>query len=85
MRSHKITMVSLVVISIAGSGALFAATAIADDDHGFRRHFEREDQHSIPFLESDTSKSPHRRPIALHHIIVGVQSLFGLTSKELSA
>jgi len=52
MRRHKITMVSLVVICIAGSGALFAATAIADDDHGVRR-YEREDQHSIPFLESD--------------------------------
>ena len=32
---------------------MFAATGMADDDHGVRRHFEREDQHNIPFLESD--------------------------------
>lgn len=46
-------MLSLIVICIAGLGFLFAETGMADDDHGFKRHFEREDQHSIPFLEFD--------------------------------
>jgi hypothetical protein len=46
-------MLSLIVICIAGFGSLFAVTGMADDEHGFRRHFERKDQHSIPFLESD--------------------------------
>jgi len=32
---------------------LFAPTGMADDDHGFRRQFEREERHSIPFLEPD--------------------------------
>ncbi|KKM08448.1 hypothetical protein SY88_23615 [Clostridiales bacterium PH28_bin88] len=53
MNKYKIIMLSLIVICIAGLGFLFAATGMADDDHGFKRHFEREDQHSIPFLESD--------------------------------
>jgi hypothetical protein len=53
MHMHKIIMLSLIVICIAGFGSLFATNGMADDDHGFRRHFEREDQHSIPFLESD--------------------------------
>ena len=53
MHKHKIIMLSLIVICIAGFGALCTETSMADDEHGFRRHFEREDQHSIPFLESD--------------------------------
>jgi hypothetical protein len=46
-------MVSLIVICIAGFGALFSDVVMADNEHGFERHFEREDQHSIPFLETD--------------------------------
>ena len=53
MNKYEMITLSLIVICIAGFGSLFAATGMADDDHGFRRHFEREDQHSIPFLESD--------------------------------
>lgn len=53
MYMHKIILLSLIAICIAGFGSLFATTGMADDEHGFRRHFEREDQHSIPFLESD--------------------------------
>ena len=53
MHKYKITMLSLIVICIAGFAALFSAAVMADDEHGLKRHFEREDQHSIPFLESD--------------------------------
>ncbi|WP_373499907.1 hypothetical protein [Desulfococcus sp.] len=53
MYKYKIIMLSLIVICVAGFGALCTVTSIADDERGFRGHFEREDQHSIPFLESD--------------------------------
>ena len=52
MYKHKIIMLPLIVICIAGFGSLFAVTDMADDENGFRRHFKREDQRSIPFLES---------------------------------
>jgi hypothetical protein len=49
MHKHKIIILSLIVICIAGFAALFTVTGIADDECDF----EREDQHNIPFLESD--------------------------------
>ena len=70
MHKHKITILSLVVICIAGFGALFAVTAMADDEHGFRRHFEREDQHSIPFLETDNEGNETAGQIAAWLLLV---------------
>jgi len=53
MKIYKNSRLSWVLVFVTGLGCLLAATAMADDDHGFRRHFEREDQHSMPFWEAD--------------------------------
>lgn len=70
MNRYKVIILSLIVICIAGFGFLFAATGMADDDHGFRRHFEREDQHSIPFLESDNEGNETAGQIAAWLLLV---------------
>lgn len=49
---------------------MFGANAMADDDHGFRRHFERENHHRIPFLGSDNEGSETVGQIAAWLLLV---------------
>ena len=53
MKRQKRKMITMMLICLGGFGCFFAATGMADDEHGGRGFFEREDQHSIPFLETD--------------------------------
>lgn len=52
MKSRNSRRLSWILIFIAGFGCLFAAIAMADNDHGHRGHFEREDRNSAPLLKS---------------------------------
>ena len=49
---------------------MFAASGMADDTHGGRGHFEREDQHSIPFLETDNEGNETAGQIAAWLLLV---------------
>ena len=53
MKSYRINLSYFILICITGFGYLFAATALADDGHGFKRHFGRKNQRATSFLESD--------------------------------
>ncbi|MFY9941948.1 MAG: hypothetical protein WAK57_07215 [Desulfobacterales bacterium] len=70
MKRYKIKSLSWAVICITGLWFLFAANAMADDDHGFRRHFEREDHHRIPFWGSDNEGSETTGEIAAWLLLV---------------
>lgn len=70
MKRYRIKVLSLIVICITGLGSLFAATGLADDDHGFKRHFERKDRHSISFLESDDKGNETAGQIAAWLLLV---------------
>jgi hypothetical protein len=70
MKRYKIKSLSWTVICVLGLWFLFAATGMADDDHGFRRHFEREDHHSIPFGGSDNEGSETPGQIAAWLLLV---------------
>lgn len=70
MSKHKMIMSLLIAICIAGFGSLFVATGAADDEHGVRRHFEREDHHGIPFLETDDEGNETAGQIAAWLLLV---------------
>jgi hypothetical protein len=53
MKRNKLKIITMMLICLTGFGCLFAASALADNEHGGRGYFEREDQHSIPFLGTD--------------------------------
>ena len=53
MKKKKLKILTIMFICLTVFGGLFAVSGMADDEDGDRRHFEREDQHSIPFLETD--------------------------------
>ena len=53
LKSYRINLSYFILICIIGFGYLFAATDLADDDHGFKRHFEGKNQRTTSFLESD--------------------------------
>lgn len=61
---------SWILIFTTGLGCLFAATVMADDDHGYRRHFEREDRHGITFFESDDEGNETAGQIAAWLLLV---------------
>jgi len=53
MVRQKLIIATLMLICLTGFGCLFATSGMADDKHGGRGHFERKNQHSLSFLESD--------------------------------
>jgi hypothetical protein len=70
MNKQKRIITALMLICITGSGCLFAASGMADDTHGGRGHLEREDQHSIPFLETDNEGNETAGQIAAWLLLV---------------
>ncbi len=53
MKTRKVAFMILLLVSCIGFGWLFAAISLPDDDHKENGHFEREDQHQVPFLDED--------------------------------
>jgi len=70
MKKQKRIIAALTLICITGFGCLFAASGMADDKHGGRGHFEREDQHSIPFLGTDNEGNETAGQIAAWLLVV---------------
>ncbi len=61
---------ALMLICITGFGCLLAASDTADDEHGRRGYFEREDQHSLPFWETDNEGNETAGQIAAWLLLV---------------
>jgi len=53
MKKQKLKMITTMLICLGSFGCLFAPVSMADGEHWGRGFFEREDQHSVPFLETD--------------------------------
>ena len=53
MKREKLKTVTIMLICLTGFGFLPAASGMADDERWGRGFFEREDQHGIPFFETD--------------------------------
>ena len=70
MNKQKRIITALMLICITGSGCLFAASGMAGNTHGGRGHLEREDQHSIPFLETDNEGNETAGQIAAWLLLV---------------
>lgn len=52
MKTQRWIMTTLILVGLLSFG-WFAASSIADDHPKGRGHFEREDQHRVPFLDGD--------------------------------
>lgn len=70
MHKHKITVLSLIILCVIGFGAFFAAAGMADDEEEFENHFEQEDQHRIPFSETDNGGDETSGQIAAWLLLV---------------
>jgi hypothetical protein len=53
MKMRRGALLTLLLAGLIGCGWLFSASSLADDDHKGKGHFEREDQHRVPFLDKD--------------------------------
>ena len=53
MKTHRGALITLLLASLIGFGWLFTANSLAEDDHKGEGHFEREDQHRVPFRDKD--------------------------------
>lgn len=70
MNREQLIKITLVLVWIGVIGCLSAASGMADGEHGGRGHFEREDQHRIPFLESDDDGNETAGQIAAWLLLV---------------
>ena len=52
MKTRRYALITLLLAGLIGFGWLFSASTLADDHKG-KGHFEREDQHQVPFLDKD--------------------------------
>jgi hypothetical protein len=52
MKTRRYALITLLLAVLIGFGWLFSASSLADDHKG-KGHFEREDQHRVPFLDKD--------------------------------
>ncbi len=52
MKTRRYALITLLFAGLIGFGWLFSASTLADDHKG-KGHFEREDQHQVPFLDKD--------------------------------
>ena len=69
MNRQKLIITVLMIICFAGLAFLFSASGMADEHRG-RSHFEREDQHSFPFSESDNEGNETAGQIVAFLLIV---------------
>jgi hypothetical protein len=53
MKTMRWGLIALMLACVIGAGWLFSASGLADDHSTGRGHFEREDQHRVPFLDRD--------------------------------
>jgi hypothetical protein len=70
VNKQKLKIAALMLICIAGLGGLFAVSGMADDKHGGRGHFEREDQHSTPFWATGSEGNETAGQIAAWLLLV---------------
>jgi hypothetical protein len=70
MKKQNLIRAGLMLICIPIFGCLFPALGLADDEHWGRNHFEREDQHSMPFLEADNEGNETAGQIAAWLLLV---------------
>ena len=97
LKSYRINLSYFILICIIGFGYLYAATALADDDHGFKRHFGRKNQRTTSFLESDDEGNETAGqiaawllllanfPVALSLVIKGTNRFVPLQNKSKKA
>jgi hypothetical protein len=52
MKTRRYALITLLLTGLIVFGWLFSASTLADDHKG-KGHFEREDQHQVPFLDKD--------------------------------
>ena len=69
MKRLNLKIATLLIICVMGFGCCFTAVGMADDEHGGRGLFEREDQHGIPFLETDNEGNETAGQITLWLLI----------------
>ena len=53
MKTMRWGLIALMLACVIGAGWLFSASGLADDHPKGSGHFEREDQHPVPFLDRD--------------------------------
>lgn len=70
MKKQNLIRAGLMLICIPIFGCLFPVLGLADDEHRERDYFEREDQHSIPFLETDNEGNETAGQIAAWLLLV---------------
>jgi hypothetical protein len=70
MNKPKIFISMLVFACLAGSVLWLAATSMADHDHKFKRHFERDDHHGIRFLKGEDEGNETAGQIAAWLLLV---------------
>ena len=70
MKKQNLKRAGLILIFITFSGFLFTGPGLADNERRERDYFEREDQHSIPFLETDNEGNETAGQIAAWLLLV---------------
>jgi hypothetical protein len=53
MKTRRCALITLLMAGLIGFGWLFSASSLADDHRKGKGHFEREDQHRVPFMDKD--------------------------------
>jgi hypothetical protein len=53
MKMRRGALITLVLAGLMGFGLLISASSLADDHHKSKGHFDKEDQHCVPFLDKD--------------------------------
>ena len=64
MKTRRNALITLLLAGLIGCGWLFSDSSLADDDHRGNRHFEREGQHQLPFLDEDNEGNETKGQIA---------------------
>lgn len=69
MKRLNLKIATLLIICMIGIGCCFTDVGMADDEHGGRGLLEREDQHSIPFFQTDNEGNETAGQITLWLLI----------------
>jgi hypothetical protein len=54
MKTRRGALMTLLLAGLIGFGWLFSASSLADDHHKGKGHFDRQDQHHVPFRDKDS-------------------------------
>jgi hypothetical protein len=69
MKTWRGLLMTLLLAGLIGFGLLFPTSSLADDHHKGKGHFEREDQHRVPFLDKDNEGNETAGQIAAWFLV----------------